>query len=35
MEIEIEIEIEIVYSNTGANWLLSLGPPCFAMLGLI
>jgi hypothetical protein len=31
--LEIEIEIEIVYNNTIINRLLSLGPPCFAMLG--
>jgi hypothetical protein len=29
-----EIEIEIVYNNTRINRMLSMGPPCFAMLGL-
>jgi hypothetical protein len=35
ISIEIEIEIEIVYNNTTINRLLSLGPPCYAKLGLI
>jgi hypothetical protein len=34
-DIEIEIEVEIVYNNTRINRLLSLGHPCFAILGLI
>jgi hypothetical protein len=32
---KIEIEIEIVYINTKIHRLMSLGPPCFAILGLI
>jgi hypothetical protein len=31
----IEIEIEIVYNNTRINRLMSMGPPCYAILGLI
>jgi hypothetical protein len=30
-----DIEIEIVYNNIRINRLLSPGPPCFAILGLI
>jgi hypothetical protein len=31
----IDIDIEIVYNDTGGKRFMSLGPPCFAMLGLI
>jgi hypothetical protein len=24
------LKFKIVYNNTGINWLLSMGPPCFA-----
>jgi hypothetical protein len=30
-----EIEVDLFYNNTGFIWLLSPGPPCFAISGLL